>query len=379
MRTRHAYAALAATAVLAVAGGYAAGSGAGSTVIAGSGSVAADSAPDLTPNVPVFPGGSDGSNGGSSGSGGGTSNGTASARQQVGIVTVVSVLKYQNAEGAGTGMVLSSDGEILTNNHVVNGATSITVTVETTGRSYRADVVGTAPTEDVAVIKLRNASGLQTAKFAGSAAGVKVGDTVTGVGNAGGTGTLTSATGAVTALDQAITASNEGGGDAEKLTRLIQTNAPIISGDSGGPLYDSSGDIVGMNTAASTNLRTGTAAEAYAIAIQNARSVADKIESGVETAAIHIGYPGFLGVSTVSAGGAGAGVSALLTDGPAARAGIAQGSTITAIDGMKVTSPQSLRSVLTAKDPGTKVSVTWTSVDGTSHTASVTLATGPAD
>lgn len=382
MRTRYAYGALAATAAIAVAGGYAAGSGMSSTVIAGSGSIAAQSAPV----VPVFPGGNSGgssgsgnSGGGSGGSSGSTSNGTASATQQIGIVTVVSVLKYQNAEGAGTGMVLSPDGEILTNNHVVNGATSITVTVESTGKSYKADVVGTAPTEDVAVIKLRNASGLQTAKLADSAADVKVGDTVTGVGNAGGTGTLTSATGTVTALDQSITASDQGGTDAERLTRLIQTNAPIIAGDSGGPLYDSAGEIVGMNTAASTNEQTGTASEAYAIAIQNAVAVADKIESGIETAAIHIGYPGFLGVSTEATGGAGAGVSNLLSDGPAAQAGITIGSTITAVDGTKVTSPTSLRAVLTTKDPGTKVSITWTAADGTSHTATVTLATGPAD
>ena len=101
----------------------------------------------------------------------------------------MSVLGYQNAEGAGTGMVLTSNGEILTNNHVVNGATSITVTVASTGKSYRADVVGTDPTDDVAVISLRNASGLKTAKI-GDSSGVAVGDSIVGVGNAGGTGTL---------------------------------------------------------------------------------------------------------------------------------------------------------------------------------------------
>ena len=121
---------------------------------------------------------------------------------------IVSVLAYQRAESAGTGMILTSNGEILTNNHVVNGATSITVTVASTGKSYRADVVGTDPTDDVAVIQLRNASGLTTAKV-GDSSGVKVGDAVVGVGNAGGTGTLRASAGAVTALNQSITATDE--------------------------------------------------------------------------------------------------------------------------------------------------------------------------
>ena len=101
------------------------------------------------------------------GQGGGTSTSAALAteKQKVGVVTIVSTLRYQNAQSAGTGMVLSSDGEVLTNNHVVDGATSIVVTVASTGKSYRADVVGTAPTKDVAVLQLRNASGLKTAKL----------------------------------------------------------------------------------------------------------------------------------------------------------------------------------------------------------------------
>ena len=118
---------------------------------------------------------------------------TASAAQQVGIVEINTVLQYQDAQAAGTGMVLTSDGEILTNNHVVDGATSISVTISSTGATYAATVVGTDPTDDVAVLQLTDASGLQTAKL--STAAATVGDAVTGVGNAGGTGTLTAATG----------------------------------------------------------------------------------------------------------------------------------------------------------------------------------------
>jgi S1-C subfamily serine protease len=212
------------------------------------------------------------------------SGATATAAQQSGIVTIVSVLGYQNAESAGTGMVLTSDGEILTNNHVVNGATSITVTVESSGESYRAAVVGTDPTDDVAVLQLSNASGLTTANL-GDSADLAVGDAVTGVGNAGGTGTLTAAPGTVTALDQSITATDESGSDPENLTGLIETDAGIAAGDSGGPLYDSAGEIVGMDTAASSSPGDQTASQAYAIPIDDALNIADQIESGVQTAA----------------------------------------------------------------------------------------------
>lgn len=124
---------------------------------------------------------------GGSGSPSSTGTTTASAAQQVGVVEVVTVLQYRKAQAAGTGMILTSHGEILTNNHVVDGATSISVTIASTGATYAATVVGTDPTDDVAVLQLADASGLQTAKLSSSAAAV--GESITGVGNAGGTGT----------------------------------------------------------------------------------------------------------------------------------------------------------------------------------------------
>ena len=166
------------------------------------------------------PFGGSGSNpfGGSSSGGSGT---TATAAQQVGIVDVNTVLKYQGAQAAGTGMILSSDGEVLTNNHVVDGATSISVTVVSTGKTYTATVVGTDPTDDVAVIQLQHASGLQTAKL-GDSSKVSVGDAVTGVGNAGGTGKLTQASGTVEGLNQSLTATDDNGQNAEQLTGMIE-------------------------------------------------------------------------------------------------------------------------------------------------------------
>jgi S1-C subfamily serine protease len=360
---------LAALAAGAVVAGVAV-AGVGSTTVSGSGSTT-----QLLPTTPGNNGGLvPGDMNGGSRSGTSTSVSLATAEQQKGVVSIVSVLKYQNAESAGTGMILSSDGEILTNNHVINGATSITVTVESTGRSYHASVVGTDPSDDVAVLQLQGASGLTTAKI-GDSSGVQVGDKVVGVGNAGGTGTLRASSGQVTALNQSITASDETGGNGERLTGLIEVNAPIISGDSGGPLYDASGRIVGMDTAASSSRAAQTA---YAIPIDKATQIADQIESGVETSKIHIGLPAFLGVS-VADSAQGAVVANLLPGGPAAGAGITQGSVITAVNGNRVTSSTSLKTLLNKHDPGQRVTVSWTAADGTSHGATVTLATGPAD
>jgi S1-C subfamily serine protease len=341
-----------------------------SGTIAGSGS-----ATQLVPTNPQVPGNLNPGNvnpGGTS-----TSAGLATSAQKQGVVTIVSVLRYQSAESAGTGMILTSNGAVLTNNHVVNGATSITVTVASTGKSYRADVVGTDPSDDVAVLRLRGASGLTTANIAGSAT-VSVGDAVTGVGNAGGTGTLRASHGTVTALNQSITATDDSGQNAERLTGLIQVNAPIISGDSGGPLYNSSGAVVGMDTAAaSTN---GLVAQtAYAIPIGKAVQIADQIESGVQTSKIHIGLPPFLGVGLDPQISQSATVTSVLPGGPAAGAGITSGSVITAVDGTRVTTPASLRTALRQYKPGERVSISWTDAGGASHSATVTLATGPAD
>ena len=147
-------------------------------------------------------------------------------------------------------MVLTSDGEVLTNNHVVDGATSITVTVLSTGESYRATVVGTDPTDDVAVLQLTDASGLDTVQT--DEDGVAVGDDVTAVGNAGNEIGTSAAAGSVTGVDQSITATDESGSDAEQLTGLIEIAADVQAGDSGGPLYDAGGEVVGMDTAASS-------------------------------------------------------------------------------------------------------------------------------
>jgi S1-C subfamily serine protease len=174
-----------------------------------------------------------------------------------GIVDVKSTLGDEEATALGTGIVLTSNGEILTNNHVINGATSVSVTDIGNGKTYKATVVGYDESKDVAVLQLSGASGLKVDSL-GDSGTVKTGDSVVGLGNAGGVGgTPSVAAGQVTALNQSITASDESSGSSENLTGMIETNADIQSGDSGGPLVNASGQIIGMDTAASSSYSLG--------------------------------------------------------------------------------------------------------------------------
>jgi len=272
-------------------------------------------------------------------------------------------------------LVIDSAGYILTNNHVIDGATTITVTVVSTGKRYAATVVGTSPTNDIAVLHLANASGLQTATF-GDSDTVKVSDKVTGVGNAGGAGgTPSAAAGTVQALNQTITASDESGASAERLSGVIATDAPIQAGDSGGPLFNAKDQVVGINTAASTN---GQAA-GFAIPINKALSIAQQIRKGIETSSIHIGYPAFLGVSVQNSSGTGALIGDVVAGLPAAKAGIVGGDTITKVDNTKIGAAAELKTVLNKYQPGDKVTITYLDAAGASHQVTVTLIAGPAD
>jgi S1-C subfamily serine protease len=299
----------------------------------------------------------------------------------VGVVDVNTSLAYQGSAAAGTGMILTANGEVLTNNHVVDGATSVTVVVVTTGKSYKADVVGTDPTADVALLQMRDASGLEVAKI-GDSSKVKVGDQITAVGNAGGVGGAPSVnSGTVTALDQSITASDGAGGDSEQLTGLIQMNARLQPGDSGGPLYNAAGEVVGMNTAGSTRRRVAAGGnENFAIPINTAVDIAKQIESGTPTDTITIGTPGFLGIELDPNGtGPGVTIGAIVRGTPAEKLGLQEGDVITAVDGTSIDSPDTLSSVLGGHHGGDSVKLTWTDGGGQEHTESVTLVAGPAN
>jgi len=296
---------------------------------------------------------------------------------------VNTTLGYQSSEAAGTGIVLTSNGEVLTNNHVIDGATSISVTDIGNGRVYVATVVGYDRSSDIAVLHLRDASGLKVASL-GDSSKVHVGEAVVGVGNAGGVGgTPSVAGGSVTALNKSITATEQDGGNPENLTGLIEVNANIKAGDSGGPLVNTAGKVVGMDTAASAGFSFQTSnTDGYAIAINSAKRIVRQIEAGHSTANVHIGRTAFLGVSVMSGQGAtsttGAAIAGTVSGGPAASAGLAVGDVITSLDGSTVHSAPGLTSLMQLYHPGDRVQLGWTDTSRGRHTATVRLGTGPA-
>ncbi len=309
-----------------------------------------------------------------------------------GLVDIVSTIDYGEGEAAGTGIVLTSSGEVLTNNHVVEGATSLAVTDIGNGKTYTATVVGYDVTSDISVIKLHGASGLQTASF-GNSSTVAVGESVVAIGNAGGTGgTPSAAPGTVTGLGQSITASDEATGSAEQLANLVETDADIQPGDSGGPLVNASGQVVAIDTAASSTFQfqyggsqNASGTQGYAIPINKALSIAKQIESGKSSSSVHIGASAFLGVEVASNSAyydfgnatSGATVVGVLSGSPADEAGLASGVTITSVGGHAVTSPTGLQQIMDKLSPGQKVTVSWVDQYGDLHKSTVKLATGP--
>jgi S1-C subfamily serine protease len=316
------------------------------------------------------------------------------SRVDPGMVDVVATDGLEQATSAGTGIVLTSNGEILTNNHVIEGATSLKVTDIGNGRTYTAKVVGYDSTHDVAVIQLQNASGLTVASL-GDSSSVQTGDTVVALGNAGGKGgTPSVASGKVTGLDQSITASDELSGVSEQLTGLIETNADIQAGDSGGSLVNSYGQVIAMDTAASSGYsiqsqsgqsQSGQSAEqAYAIPIDSALSIAKQIEAGTTSATVHIGATAFLGVGFSAqsgfggASGSGATIAEAVSGSPAAKAGLVAGDEVTSVGGTSVSAAADVAHALVKYHPGDTIAITYTNSSGESQTANVTLATGPA-
>ena len=321
----------------------------------------------------------------------------AAAAQAKGVVLIDTELRYAGARGAGTGIVLTSSGQIMTNYHVVEGTTSISVTVASTGTTYAATVVGHDQTHDVALLQLKDASGLDT--IALDRDPVAVGDRVTAVGNAGGTGSLTAAAGNVTALNATVTTAAEGTVAAETLTSMIETDADVVAGDSGGPLFDTQGEVTGINTAGSN----GPQIDSFAIPIKEALSVVDQINTGSETTTVQIGASPMLGVllgdpadardgSQAGTPGdadgpwgtdgtgvsrAGAMVQDVVPGGPAAQAGLAAGDLITAVDSQSITTADELSDVLKAHDVGDRIAIHWSDSSDTARDASITLVANP--
>ena len=245
--------------------------------------------------------------------------------------------------GQGTGIVYSADGLVLTNAHVVEGATSVTVTTTGDRQPRPARVVGTDPDNDVAVLRVERTDGLVVAQL-GRSADTRVGEDVVAIGNALGLRGDPSVTrGIVSALDRSI-------GD---LTGLLQTDAAINSGNSGGPLVNAAGQVIGINTAIA--VQNNAQNIGFAIPIDRAKAIADRLVGGADASPI-----AFLGVTTRdnTAGTTGATIEEVTADSPAAAAGLQPGDVVVAVDDTTVSGAASLSRLIGERAPGSEVELT---------------------
>jgi S1-C subfamily serine protease len=339
------------------------------------------------------------------------------------LVDITARLKYYSETAEGTGMIVTPDGLVLTNNHVIDNSTSISAQLVRGGRTYQAKVVGYDASADIALLRLVGASKLPVVTF-GNSSQVTVGTPVLALGDAQGRGGATPAGGIISALDRAIDASDEGSGVTEDLGHMEQTTAQIQQGDSGGALANNAGQVIGMITAANTAAGRRGGTIGFAIPINSAREIAQEIADGQGSASVYIGVPGFLGVivphsqslsprhqlrdeqrylasqhADLGLSGPGTGcidVSLQVTPpariAPVAkgvlivdifcgtvvsRAGLKPGDVITAVNGQPVSGPASLGSLLGGDHPGQTVSLGWTDTTGTRHTTPLDLGPGP--
>ncbi len=295
-----------------------------------------------------------------------------------GVVVIDTNLGYQDGQAAGTGMVLTSSGTVLTNNHVIRNATAIRVVVPKTGRSFTAHVVGYDTSDDVAVLEASGASNLKTVPL-GDSDSLSTGQSVQALGNAGGTGSLRAASGTVTGIDRAITVGDDQGG-SESLAGMIETNAAVQPGDSGGPLMNTDGQVVGMDTAASVGNGSEQAqtSAGFAIPINKALSIAQQIARGDASDTIHVGGTAFLGVEVEeNSYGQGAVITSVVPGSAADAAGLTAGDLITSVGDQVVSSPEALTAIVAAQKPGASISATVVDQEGTTQTASLALGSGP--
>jgi S1-C subfamily serine protease len=339
-------------------------------------------------------------------------NGTLNAQAvadnvQPGMVNISAPAAYASQLSAGTGIVLTAGGLVLTNNHVIRGATAPSATLVNSGKTYKATILGYDATNDVALLQLVGASGL-TPVTVGNSDTVRVGQQVLGLGNAQGQGGQpTVAPGRVTALNQTIRPQDSSTGSAETLRGTIQTSAQIQEGDSGGPLANASGEVIGMDTAARTSqsLDGTTATAGYAIPINAALRIARQIAAGQPSGGVQIGLPPFMGISVADAatgcsssgtggfapggvggfggfGGPAANSGALIcgvySGTPANRAGLLAGDVITSANGKAVSSASGLISITAGLRPGSAMSLKYVDASGAPQSATVALIQGPA-
>ncbi|MCG7594564.1 trypsin-like peptidase domain-containing protein [Mycobacterium sp. PSTR-4-N] len=292
------------------------------------------------------------------------------------VVRIDTQVDYQGVIGAGTGFVIDPNGQVLTNFHVVQGADRITGTVN--GRAYPATLVGYDRKRDVAVLQLLGAVGLPPARIGDSNILVP-GEPVIALGNASGTQSpLTQEAGTFTAFGQTVNAEDTLTGSSDEITGLIEFAAPVRAGDSGGPVVNANGEVVGITTAASVNFRMGPGGKGFAIPINDAMSIANQIRAGAASDSVHIGPPVLLGVGIRAAdrGTSGVVIQEVLRGGPAEQAGLADGDLLLAVDGVRLDSSKSLPAVLDRHYPGDVVDLTWIDRSGGTRTGKAVLTPG---
>jgi len=306
------------------------------------------------------------------------------------IVDVVAPLGYQSGSyAAGTGIVIASSGLVLTNNHVIEGSTSISAVDVGNRHHYQARLVGIDVTADLAVLQLAGAHGLRRVPFGNSALAVR-GSAVSAVGNVGGRGGAPTITGGIiTAVNRRIDATDSASNAVEHLTGLLETNARLEPGDSGGPLVDTAGSVIGIDTAAASGATSHPAG--FAIPFTPALATAQAIIAGTPGPGLALGsqaYAGFLGVQVIGGTPRGARIVQVEHGSPADRAGLRAGETITAINTAPTASPGvpahpiattgQLTGLLSQLHPGAQIAVTVTGADAPKTPLLVTLGVGAA-
>jgi len=275
-------------------------------------------------------------------------------------------------EDEGTGMILSSNGEVVTNNHVIALAAAggkITVTRSGTTKKHTATLIGTDPTDDVALLQIKGVSGLPTIAF-GDSNKADVGDAVVAIGNALGlqAGTPTVTQGIISALGRTVTAGEEGSSLTETLTNMIQTDAAINPGNSGGPLIDTAGQVIAMNTAVAGSTGNGTDAQNIGFAIPSAK-IESLLPMLLKGGSVQTGG-GVLGVTVTTlttqlrqeygfTPKSGAVVLSVLPGSPADSAGLQEGDVIVAVNSTQIATAESLQTAIGKHKAGTKVQITY--------------------
>jgi S1-C subfamily serine protease len=279
-----------------------------------------------------------------------------------------SIVQINTSSGLGSGIVYDSAGDIVTNNHVVDGATSYTVKASD-GKSYPATLVGTYPSNDLAVIKVANATGLMPANF-GDSSKIVIGEVVLAVGSPFGLSDT------VTEGIVSATGRTQSEGNGVTLTDLVQTSALINPGNSGGALIDINGQVIGIPTLSGSDAQGRQTSSGIGFAIPS-NQVTDAAKQLVASGKVtHTNRP-YLAITTRDNATSGVDVVTVVAGGPAAQAGIQAGWVITAIGGHDVADSSGLSQAITAYKPGNKVSVTVRLPDGSTRSVTVTLGERP--